>query len=73
MALEQYSAAEKLAPHSAELHYNFGLLYFDLKNYKEAVAQARQAYAKGFPLPGLKRKLQNIGAWQKNQEQNESR
>ena len=72
MAMEQYLLAEKLEPHSPELHYNLGLLYFDLKNYPEAVAQARRAYAKGYPLPGLKEKLKSVGVWQKKQEQNKS-
>ena len=72
MALDQYLAAEKLEPKSAELHYNLGLLYFDLKEYNEAAAQARQAYAKGYPLPGLKRKLDRVGAWPKNQDQAKS-
>ena len=63
LALEQYQIAEKLAPNFAELHYNLGLLYFELKQYNKALVQARQAYSRDYPLPGLKNKLKKVGVW----------
>lgn len=65
MALKQYKESERIDPHSAETHYNTGLLYFAMKRYDDSLAEAKQAYAKGFPLPGLKNMLQNVGKWEK--------
>lgn len=62
-ALEQYKAAEKLAPESAELHNNLGLLYFDREQYDDAKVHAEKAYRLGYPLPGLRDKLTAIGHW----------
>lgn len=62
-ALKQYQEAEKLMPENAEIHYNFALLYIDLKRYKEAYKHAAKAYKKGYPLPGLKNKLNRLGYW----------
>lgn len=63
-SLAHYQAAEKLSPNDANLLYNIGLAYFDLKNYPESARYARRAYAAGVDLPGLKRKLQGAGHWQ---------
>ena len=46
---------------SAEMHYIFGFVLFDLKDYAGAAAEADLAYAKGYPLPGLRRKLEAVG------------
>jgi tetratricopeptide (TPR) repeat protein len=48
---------------SAEIHYNLGLLDLELGNTESAVAHAKEAYALGHPLPGLKRKLVQAHAW----------
>ena len=40
-----------------------GLLYTDLKRYDDALRHAHRAYALGFPLPGLQRKLARAGKW----------
>lgn len=53
----QYQHALIQAPDYTELQYNYALLLIDLKRYDEAVELANKAYAKGFPLPGLKNKL----------------
>ena len=44
-------------------HYNAGLLYFDLKEYDKAAAQARTAQTQGFPGASLINKLKAIGKW----------
>lgn len=62
-ALEAYKLAEDLGMNTAVFHYNLGLLLFDLKNYEGAYERARKAYDGGFPLPGLKNKLQGVGRW----------
>lgn len=56
-AVAQYQHALGLAPDYTELQYNYALLLVDLKRYDEALELANKAYAKGFPLPGLKNKL----------------
>jgi hypothetical protein len=60
-ARDAYENAEKLGEASAQFHYNFGLLLFDLGDIDAAEAQARQAYAKGYQLRGLKDKLKQRG------------
>ena len=62
-ALERYEEALEMLPESAELHYNMGLLYADLGRYEEALVEAHAAYARNFPLPGLRNKLLRAGAW----------
>ena len=48
---------------TAELHYLLGIVLFDVKDYEGALEHAKIAYKKGYPLPGLKRKLKNAGHW----------
>lgn len=62
-ALAQLQEADKLDPNNANIKYNLGLALFDLKRYDEAAEQARQAYALGFPYPGLRKKLESVGKW----------
>jgi tetratricopeptide (TPR) repeat protein len=62
-ALEQVTKAEQLAKGNPQIHYNVGLLYFDLKEYDKSLANARIAYEQGFNLPGLKDKLTKAGKW----------
>ncbi len=62
-ALEYYSHAEALMPESSELHYNLGLLLTNLDRHEDALPHAQRAYAMGFPLPGLKRRLIKSGHW----------
>ncbi|WP_321528171.1 tetratricopeptide repeat protein [Sedimenticola selenatireducens] len=62
-ALEQYDLAEELAPDSAQLLYNIGLLHFEMKQYEKSLEYARKAYALEYPLPGLRNKLKKKGYW----------
>jgi tetratricopeptide (TPR) repeat protein len=62
-ALAQYKRALELVPDFAEAHYNLGLLYVDMKRYDLANEHAQEAYRLGFPLAGLRRRLQSLGAW----------
>lgn len=43
---------------SSEIHYFLGLLYLDIGNIPEAEKHSQQAYKLGYPLPGLKNKLE---------------
>lgn len=52
-----------LAGDNANVYYNLGLAYFDLKDYDKALASAHKAYQLGFQLPGLRQKLEKIGKW----------
>ena len=63
-ALDQLEIAQKLDSDNANLHYNLGLLFFDLKDYDSALVHAKKAYALGFTLPGLRQKLQSVNKWQ---------
>lgn len=48
---------------SAEIQYNLGLVNLELGEINLALANARNAYDRGYPLPGLKKKLQDMGHW----------
>lgn len=62
-AIDQYREALKLDPTSAETHYDLGLAYLDIHDYKLANRHAHTAYRLGYPLPGLRRRLQRLGKW----------
>jgi len=62
-AIEQYKLAIELIPDFAEAHYNLGLLYVDMRRYEDANRHAVTAYKLGFPLSGLRTKLQQAGKW----------
>ena len=62
-ALEELRTAVTLDPESAEIHYNVGLLYTDMGNFKQANYHAAVAYRKRYPLPGLRNKLKRLGQW----------
>jgi len=65
-AIEQLEKAEASRPNDANALYNLGLLYFEKKDYERSLAYAKRAYAAGFPLLGLKEKLQDIGRWKED-------
>jgi tetratricopeptide (TPR) repeat protein len=48
---------------SSEIHYNLGLIELELGNTESAMAHAKEAYALGHPLPGLRRKLMQAKVW----------
>lgn len=51
------------APDNADVQYNAGLVYFELKDFDKSLEHARRAYELGFALPGLRRKLEAQGKW----------
>jgi tetratricopeptide (TPR) repeat protein len=62
-AIDQYREALKLDPTSTETHYDLGLAYLDIHDYKLANRHAHTAYRLGYPLPGLRQRLQRLGKW----------
>lgn len=62
-AIGKLLRAQELSGENANIHYNLGLAYFDLRDYDQALAHAHAAYGLGFPLPGLRSKLEGIGKW----------
>jgi tetratricopeptide (TPR) repeat protein len=62
-ALEQLQLALKFDEGNANIHYNLGLIYLDLKDYPKAREHAQRAYALGFALPGLRKRLEEAGQW----------
>lgn len=62
-AIEQFETALAQAGDNANVHYNLGLAYVELKQYDKALESAHAAYRLGFPLPGLKNLLRRAGVW----------
>lgn len=62
-AIAQLQKADELLPNDANVHYNLGLAYFDLRDYDQALTHAKKAYALGFPLPGLRQMLERANQW----------
>jgi tetratricopeptide (TPR) repeat protein len=56
-AREQFDEALLLQPSDVEVNYNAGLLYLEVGDLARAKELADVAYAGGYPLPGLRRKL----------------
>jgi tetratricopeptide (TPR) repeat protein len=62
-AVRVFEEAKAYEQGNANLYYNLGLAYCDLKDYPNALTNAHRAYALGAPLPGLRNKLQAAGKW----------
>lgn len=56
-----YNRAIAIAPDSAEANYNFALLLADMGRYEEARRHGQHAYELGYPLDGLRHRLQAAG------------
>lgn len=63
-ALKQLQTAESLAKDDANIQYNLGLVFLDLKDYPNARLHARRAYELGFALPGLRKALEGAKQWE---------
>jgi tetratricopeptide (TPR) repeat protein len=62
-AISAYLDGLSVDPDSADAHYNLGLLYFEKSEYQKALEHAHAAYGAGYPLPGLRKKLEKAGYW----------
>ncbi|MDY0747267.1 hypothetical protein SNE35_22365 [Paucibacter sp. R3-3] len=57
---------DEVADHAGDegfTHFNAGMLYFDMKEYDKALAQAHRAMALGFNRPELHDRLSSVGRW----------
>ncbi len=61
-AEEQYLKALELDSDNPETHYNLGLLYVETGRLEEAKKHAKVAYEAGYPLKGLKNKIDEAEA-----------
>ena len=59
-----YREALRIDPQSPDANYNLGLLFAERGDYRASMAHAAVAYRQGYPLMGLRRKLEKLGAWQ---------
>ena len=57
-ARTQYEEAVRIGEKSPEINYNAGLFYLEIGDLKRARELADIAYGAGYPLPGLKDKLE---------------
>lgn len=62
-ARDSFAAALEMAPQSAEIHYNAGLLYIEFEEFDRALHHAHRAYELGYPLMGLRNRLERLGHW----------
>jgi tetratricopeptide (TPR) repeat protein len=62
-SIGKFNRALELNNESADVYYNLGLAYFEVKDYDASLANAHEAYRRGFPLPGLRTKLEKAGKW----------
>jgi tetratricopeptide (TPR) repeat protein len=58
-----HEADSALNGESAEIKYNLGLIEFERGDMDAAVGYAKAAYGMGYPLEGLKLKLEKRGRW----------
>jgi len=63
-AVAQLEISTVVAKDNAFTHYNIGLVYFDMKNYGKALAQAHRAQALGFERTELRELLKGVKQWQ---------
>jgi hypothetical protein len=61
--IEAYRAALTIDPGLVEAHYNLGLELLETGQLAEANRHAQVAYRGGYPFPGLRGRLQRLGAW----------
>lgn len=60
-AESKYLAALAINPFNVEVNYNIGLLYIELQQLEKAKKHAEEAYRQGYPLQGLKNRLEKVG------------
>lgn len=62
-ARQHLAAAEANADGDAQVIYNLGLAYFELKDYDKAAGFAKKAQEMGIQFTGLQQRLQRVGKW----------
>lgn len=67
-ANQHLETASKTAADNAFTYYNIGLIYYDMKNYDQALVQAQKAYSLGFNAPNLRDQLKSVGKWKESED-----
>ena len=67
-AIKVFEDAKKFEANNANVYYNLGLTYLDVKDYPNALKNAQIAYRLGAPLPGLRARLKEAGQWREAAE-----
>lgn len=62
-ARQHLAVAEANGGDNAQIVYNLGLAYLELKDYDKAIGFARKAKEMGIQFPGLQQRLQRAGKW----------
>jgi hypothetical protein len=62
-AVKQLERVSSTAGDNGFTMYNIGLIYFDMKNYAQALAFAHKATAFGFLRTELRQELERVGHW----------
>ena len=62
-AVAVLETARQMAPNDANINYNLGLALLDSGKPDDALKYAQIAYRDGFPLPGLRDRLEKLGKW----------
>ena len=62
-AIKALEEAKKYEIDNANVYYNLGLVYLDVKDYPNALKNAQMAYQLGAQLPGLRNRLREAGRW----------
>ena len=62
-ARRELEEVSKAAGDNPFTHYNMGLIYFDMKDYENALNRAHKALALGFPKGELRDKLTAVRQW----------
>ena len=62
-ARAQLEKAEALNSSKANVWLYVAFAYLEIKDYEKSLTAAKRAYAAGYSLPGLRRRLERAGAW----------
>lgn len=62
-AKQHLAVAEANAGSDAQVIYNLGLAYYELKDFDKAVSFAKKAREMGIQFTGLQQRLQRVGKW----------
>lgn len=62
-AAKQLEYVAKMVSDNPFTMYNIGLIYFDMKDYAQALAYGHKAMSMGFFKPELRQQLESVGRW----------
>jgi len=62
-ARKQIEKAEELDSSKANVWLYLAFAHLEMKDYEKSLTAAKRAYAAGYSLPGLRHRLERVGAW----------